>query len=143
MVKSCWLRITCPSPLWVPISHGTTDFSCEEASSYPASLRNVVSLTQMPVRIWINARWEGDRGYLSTWSFHLPVKLESCHINFIVLLRHETQPKTYCLQHGYCSHLFITNIKLFVYKIFQYNNNNNNNNNNNKAFSLYFFSYIL
>ena len=48
------------------------------------SLRNVSGSTQARARAWNNARW-------STWGLHPPVKLESRHKTFIVLVRRKTQ----------------------------------------------------
>jgi hypothetical protein len=63
--------VCCLSPRWVRIATGTSDFLMLE--SYSASLRNVGSSTQVPVRVRNNAR-------KCTWSLSLTLKLERPHI---------------------------------------------------------------
>ena len=74
-VKSCWLRITCLSPMWVWIPPQTLDSFLW--GSYPSSLQTVGGSTQVSVLSWNNAQ----RG---TWCS--PVKLESHHIIFTIQL---------------------------------------------------------
>ena len=56
--------------------------------SHPASLRNVGGSTQVPTCAWNNAQ----RG---TWGLPPPVKMESCHITFTVLVWRKSQMKIY------------------------------------------------
>jgi hypothetical protein len=68
--------------MWVRIPAGTLDSFMW--GSYPASLRNVGCSTQVPVRVWNNAR-------NGTWGLPPPVKLERRHMTYTVTVWRKPQ----------------------------------------------------
>ena len=74
------IRITCASLLWVQSPTGTLDSFI--LGSYLVSLWNISESTQVLVCA-LNKAWNG------TWGLPPPVKLESPHITFTMLVRHK------------------------------------------------------